>query len=134
MTITRFDKPTCRTLAKDIEAALAEVAKKHGVTIQYAGGRFQDTSLAMKLEVKVADPEVQAKAAQIEFASLAPLFRLTGAHYGREFTAQGKRYRLVGFQPRKRKYPIRAHDIAAGKDILFSEMIIDRILLQDKAA
>lgn len=105
MTIKSFDKTNARALGMEIEAALGEIAKKHGVTIEYGGGRLEDIEFTLKLRIKVADPKIAEAAERREFESLAPLYHMPRDAYGKTFMANGTQYKLVSIEPGRSKYP-----------------------------
>ena len=52
--VTKFDRPTLAVLRTDIEAALAEVAKKHGITLGIGGMTFTQTTFTTRISAVAA--------------------------------------------------------------------------------
>ena len=126
MTIKTFNKPVTKTLAQEIEAALQALAAKHGVTIRYNGGTILgDTKIVLKLAIESTDPDAQRR----EFEQVSSLFDLTGADYGKVITVNGRAMRLVGFDLKRRKFPLKMQVVQDGSFIGLTEAVIPRIKL-----
>lgn len=97
MTIKTFDKANLKTLIADIDAALAEVAKKHGLEslktsrVTYDAGSFR-TQLEGKSSVGTER--------EVEF------FKSMAANYGLDSSILSfDGFRLVGFDAKRRSKP-----------------------------
>ena len=98
----RFNPTTLTVLRPEIEAALAAVAQKNGITLQL--GKMTYTPDGGTFTAKV-----EAKVEAIANAAEEKLFREAAALYGYDpdkvaTTPQG-RVRLVGYMPKKRTKP-----------------------------
>jgi hypothetical protein len=106
MSIKQFDRPTVRALEQEIIEALAPLAEKHGLTVDSAGGSFDDHKFSARVCFKPVENDEEREAREKrEFAKYANLFGLTADHYGKQFTNQGRKYRLVGIEPQRPKFP-----------------------------
>jgi hypothetical protein len=124
MTIKTFSKPVTKALAAEIEAALQGVAAKHGISICYAGGTLLgDNKVVLKIALESQDPD----ALRSEFEKVAPIFNLTVADYGKVLTVNGREMRLVGFDLKRRKFPLKMQAVADGTIFGLTEAIIPRI-------
>ena len=107
-----------RTIRTDAEAALLDVAKKHGVQLTVGNGSFaRDGSNAhLKLEIAgIADSgEVMTKEAT-DFKRYASSFGLTPEDLGTTFKYNGKEFKLIGCKPRNHKFPLIAENTKNGK-------------------
>ena len=108
MTISSFDKATCRTLRADLQKVLDTFATKNGITISVGNMSFTREAVAIKMEAKVAggkglrDQKLDQdliRQAMIDGLSLDPI--------------NGKQ--LVGYNSRAYKMPYIWVDIATGK-------------------
>jgi len=128
--VTKFDKVLANKLSQEMKTLLNAFALEHGLTIRNAGGRFDDTKFTVKLELSVNDPAAAEKKNTDDYNRYCSMFGLLPVHLGTVFSANGKRYKLVGLNVsnRSKKYPIRVLDIAAQKEILFGEMVSSRIV------
>lgn len=122
--ITKFNKLNARALGNDIAAALQEVGNRHGIKIEYAGGVVGDIEFICKMRCSVADKTAVETKEREDFANVCTFFGMTAADYGKEArAADGKLLRLVGFTNRS-KYPVRVFDVAAGKEMLYTESVL----------
>lgn len=120
--ITDLNKASLTALRPEIDAALAELGARFGLTFRAGNGSYAGDHAHFKLEIKVDDPAVQEAAAKADFDLMAPLFGLEASDYNREFGAGSKRYRLIGFEPKRRKWPFRVMDLNANKVVLLGEI------------
>ena len=112
--ITSFDRPTIHELTKKITAAVAAVCEEHGLTVEREGGRFDPSSYRCEYVIRVLEAHAD-DGDRAEFNLHAHLFGLTNDDFGREFTSGGKEFRLVGFKPTNRKYPVIGRDAAGAR-------------------
>jgi hypothetical protein len=126
--ITQFDKTTCKLLAREIEEALAAVATKHGLVAVPAGGTFDAAQFTAKVKFTLAQSNpAAADAERIEFSKYCEWFDLKPEHYGAKVqTSQGE-ITLVGFQPSRSKFPIKAR-AADGSIKLYTQDVVRRFL------
>lgn len=124
MTIKTFSKQITKAVAEEIEAALQGIAAKHGISIRYNGGTLiGDTKVVLKIALESQDPDAQRN----EFAQVASLFDLTAADYGKVLTVNGRQMRLVGFDLKRRKFPLKMQVIADGSFVGLTEAVLPRI-------
>ncbi len=102
----------------DAMKALAAVASKHGVTITRKNGSFaRDGSYAtIKFELASIGSEGES------FTKEAQEFKLHAERYGMDpnslgsiINFNGKKYRLTGLAPSRKKFPISAERVSDGK-------------------
>lgn len=98
-----------RAFSMDINAALVEVAKKYGVTIDTGNGRYNGDAMTLKLEItnKSATGETQDKYA-VAFKQRAYIYGLAATDLGRSFVSRvsGKTFVIAGLNSRAKEYPI----------------------------
>ena len=95
----------------DVDAALAEVAKKHNVKLHSGSISYSETAFTLKLEavaVTAANESQNFEDIKLkqDFDRFAFYYDLTPADRLRTFTFQGSEYILVSIAPKSRKYPI----------------------------
>jgi hypothetical protein len=133
--IKQFDKSNLKDLRKDLEAALASVAKKHGIAITFKNINFYapdfitaKTTLEMTAlgdSSAASDPRAAALVkAQADFKAYASSFGLTPEQYGVTFKHGRDTYKLVGFKPRSPRFPILATNVANGTTYKLPESAI----------
>jgi hypothetical protein len=128
-TITNFDKRTTKTLQEASVEALQEVARRYGVEVCQHGGSIDTGEVTLKFKFKVTDPAAKEAAERGKFEMYAPSFGLKAAHYGARFFSGRDReaYTLVGFEPKRSRYPLRGRRVRDGKEMLFTEVVLMQI-------
>lgn len=111
MKIEKFDPPTVKRIAQIAHEAAAAALAEHGLSVAYAGGTYDVDQFTVKLKITPAgaDPE------KADFERNAWALGLQPGDYGREFRAGGRRYKLVGVNLRRSKFPLSAVDLDTGK-------------------
>lgn len=93
MAIEKFDKENLGALRRDIEAAIAAVADRHGVVLRLKAMRFDPASFSVSLEGEAP-------------AAMQAIFLRNVADYGLDaakVTPEG--YRLTGYDKSRRSKP-----------------------------
>lgn len=109
--IKRFDRPILRNLQAEIEGELAALCKRHGLKVEFSGGRFDSLMWRPKLEITLVNKDGTDLSAKQQFEEYAAMYGLKAADFGREITLRGTRYAIVGINPRKHKYPIEIEQV-----------------------
>ena len=118
MTIQKMTRSAARTIADDAQAALEDVAKRHGLTLKKGGGQYDpiEGTFTPKFTFICATED----GIPSDFSSNAPLYGLTDADYGRIFSTHHGQFTICGIAPRSRKYPILAKCSNSGKTYKFA--------------
>lgn len=119
-----MDKATAQTITNEIRDAIADVLEKHGLEIATSRTTYGDT-LDIKLSLQDAAPtgldwNPRSEAA-LAFTRSARYYNLDPADLGREFTAAGRRHRIIGLRTRARTRPILTRCLDDGKQYAFSD-------------
>ena len=114
-----FDRANLRVLNADIQAALTEVGKKHGITIALGTGRFSPNEYRSKITATTSAPVDAAVRARKEFEEYAGAFFLKPSDFGQTFVVGGKQYTICGIKPKSRQYPVLGRN-ARGKVFKFA--------------
>ena len=96
-----FNKKGFEVFRTDVQAALKEVAEKHGVTIDPGKITYSDFDFTMQLKVVKNDGNVDGKKALFEQQCV--VYGFEKSDYEREFSLNGKRFKLTGFNPKSPK-------------------------------
>ena len=132
--IKSFDKSNLGTIRKDLEQALAGVAKEHGLTISVGNIRFNPTEFGTKLQVRVAN----GNAGVAEVPRYSPLSALglgfKDEDMGKTVSIGGKKYEVVGCKPRAWKMPMIVKDARSGKLFKMGTVQVAQALGMDKKA
>lgn len=100
-----FNKQEFKNFRNDVEVALREVAEKYNVDIRAGKINYTEIDFNMKLEVKAREVN-GVSYEQAEFNEYCVMFGFKESDYNKEFTYGNKKYNLIGFKPRSRKYPV----------------------------
>lgn len=111
-------------------AELGLGVKQEGRWMYYRDG----STLQVKLQFIVGGEAGIEDKERATFDLYARSYGLEAQDFGAEITSQGKRYKLVGFNTKARKYPFLMQEIATGQKIRFAEMAKDRIIAARKKA
>lgn len=120
----KFNNAGCDIVERDIFAALKAVEEKHGIQIKReGGGRFapDGTTFTFKIKCQVLGEGGENVAEKAAFERSAPLFGFKPEHYGREFTSNGEKFRITGFNYRARRMPIQAVRVRDGAGFKFAD-------------
>jgi hypothetical protein len=128
MTITKFDKTSCRLLQDECVAALQAVAAKHGLSVQQAGGSLGDVEFKSKFLFKINDPKIVADNARAEWNKYCSYFSMQPEDFGRRFICQGKEYEVSGLDLGRRTKPIHAKRVSDGKTFIWPSATIKSLL------
>jgi len=115
MKIVEFNKPNLRTLSEDIQIALNEVAKKHGLhSIKLSsGGTFSPSSFTTKFEARTCEKKVDPLFIEAQERMLV-LLGLPKDAIGRQFISGGMTFQIDRIDPKKYKMPVIAMKVENG--------------------
>lgn len=96
-----FNRGGFELFRNDVNAALKQVTTKHGVEIECGKISYTDFDFTMQLKVVKSDGYVDGKRGIFE--QECTLFGFNPEDYNREFKADGKCFKLVGFNRKSPK-------------------------------
>ena len=130
MNITEFDRTNLRAISADIEAALAPVAAKFGITFTYKGVRFTSDNATFKIEgATIGSGGVANTRERDNFKLYASMYGLKDTDLDKQITYAGKRFTIIGLNTRRQKYPIVARR-EDGKTLLLTVEGVKSALLR----
>lgn len=102
-----FDKHIAGAFAQEARLALAALAEKHGVTIEYRGGKYEATSFEFKMRavVKPTDGSIPGPEAAA-FRVNATFYGLRPEDLGKSVVLGGIPMVITGLNTRSHKMPI----------------------------
>lgn len=99
--VTKFDKPTLRALRADIDAALAAVGAKHGISISAGNARFDANIATFKLNCALLNSDGKAETREmLDLKACYPELVNKRVTFGR-----GTNGFIIGYNPRAHQYP-----------------------------
>lgn len=105
--IDHFSRASCHVVRTDIMLALAAVAEKHGITIEYGNGSFNPTTYNLRLAMSATPAGSNKDPIHVrEFKANCALYGFAGADLGRAFLCNGRGFTVAGLKPSSRRYPI----------------------------
>lgn len=121
--MTAIDRDLLKALRADMDAALAIVGAKHGVTINTGNASFSESSATFKVLIVGQAPEEGTTAKDLKAAqdlkALAPLFGADAKWAGKSFKSPtGQTFTVIGLLPSRPKRCILARS-QAGRDFIF---------------
>jgi hypothetical protein len=124
-----------KNIRPEIEAALKEIAQRHGVVIKCGNGSYTNSNFTLKLEASAIDAVTGAVATKEAeaYKRNAPLYGLQADWLGQTFQSySGDSYKVIGMKPKSTKYPILG-ERADGKVFKFGTEMV-KFCFQKKAA
>lgn len=127
--ITQFTAQSAGQVIDQLLADVNNLAKQYGLKMSKSKASYSEIDCNLTLTLSVPNnetPEEREFKQRIEFDALASLFGLTTDHYQHKFTSNGEVFKLIGFKPKNRKYPIIGIN-KAGKRYKFEAAVLDTI-------
>lgn len=113
-----------RALIEDLKEVLRELGKDHEVDLQVGRSRYGVGGGKISIIVShlgeggtVETPEKRALERARKLDPRIPA-------YGTTFSFNGREFRVIGYKPRSRKYPILTEDTASGRFFKFGRGIL----------
>lgn len=131
--MTTITRDLLKSLRPEIQAALTQIGKAHGLTIELGNATFNPTSATFKLlMVAPTDSTAPGDSAQVQkaaadFKTYAATYGLKADDLGRSFTHGGSSFVIKGLMPRRAKFPILCEK-SSGKLILLNDRDVVRAL------
>ena len=119
--ITEMHSRSVAILQAEAVAVLTTLAQKHGLIVRQAGGTFDVTKATLKFEFAIAGEDAE----RTQFTKDAPQIGCTPADYGKTATINKETVTLVGFELRRRAFPVKIKK-ADGKVVLMKEDILGK--------
>lgn len=135
--IEKFDRPTIRKILEECGEALEAVAEKHGLKLERKHCTYSSEELPVAFKFITVQLDTNGNAMDSrakDFIRYASLYGLSESDFLAEFSRRGKTYRICGFKPRARKYPVLAECVQDGKTYKFPVDTVKAALAQTKAA
>ena len=121
MTVSRA---TAIAVTRDIEAAIAEVLAKHGLTAGRTSTRYGEN-----YKVSIEANAIGALAPEAnDWKRYASSFGLPTDALGEKFVSGGRTFCITGLNLRARRMPVLATDVATGKPYKFAAESVRRAL------
>lgn len=114
--LTRNEVKNLRT---ELQHHLDAISEQVGYKLTLGNASFGAT-VNFKLEAAPINENGEATSGKAEaFKLYAPMFGLKPEHLNAEFTSRGDKFKVVGFAPKSRKFPVLAERLCDGKVFKF---------------
>lgn len=130
MKIDKIDRMALRLVIDTALPALQAALAPFGVTVKPARSKYSNGStgtLQFELVAAGADPERE------NFEKFAMFVGLKPEDYGRLFTVNGERYKLIGIEPNRPKYPFVGERCISGGRFKFTQDAVTRAFAKEPA-
>jgi len=120
--VTQFKQANVRAILEECREALEPIAEKYGLTLDRKGRTYQGDSLPVMYQLlikQVTEDGTVLTAAGKDFQTHAPMYGFEKDDLGKTFTTHQGTYRISGWKPKSRKYPILGECVKSGKTYKF---------------
>lgn len=119
-----------RQKVRALRAMLEEKLKGfEGLHVELGSARFTSSSVTFKIEMsEVAEDGTVESPAVMAFRALAGVHGLSPDDLGREFDHNGRRFKVVGLNPKAKRYPVNCEQVGTGKAYKFSATTVRHLL------
>ena len=124
--ITSFERNTVRVLRDNLNADIAALGEKYGITLHLGNASFTDTSVVFKLEATIAGGQTIKQQKVGKDLELYASIYLQGVDLTKTYKHPHpdiKTFKLVGWNSRGREYPV----IVEGGDGKKYKLSIDQV-------
>lgn len=117
--IESIDRESLRIIRIAMQSKVDEVAKEYGLHIKVGNITFSSNNATIKLNVSTVSKDGQTNTRESNaYLHYAPLVGLKTDWLGKWFDNGLRKYKIVGYLPKSRKYPVLAED-NCGKQFKF---------------
>lgn len=105
MTIQNFDRQNLKQLRADMDAALAAVSAKHGVSISMGNMRFSSDRVTVKVEANTTVQTAMSDNTVLAPTVVPSILKTAMTRHGVKNLTGRKGETLTGYNPNRPKYP-----------------------------
>ncbi len=114
--MTQITSQALKTMRPQVEEALKELGERLGIDFSVGRGTYGGIKGSFTLEMAARDTKTGKSGEQQVFEHSARLYGLTPEDYGREFTYQRRRFKLIGFYPKAKINCLKIADAKSGTE------------------
>ena len=131
-----LDRNFCKAIRPEIDKALEELGDKFGVEIKAGNARYTGNQVTFKLEASlVKDDGSTFDPKRDEFSRICGRYGLQASDLDRVIeTTRGQKIKIIGLNPKRRKYPVLIEDLMRGKEYIATPDQIQMYMATEKAA
>jgi hypothetical protein len=110
-----FNRAIAARMRNELSDFLQDFCKKYEVEIIVGKCRYSNIEMKYDLIVKSGNKELVKRQEQEEWESSCRLYGFQKSDYGKTFDFKGDKFKLVGFNYRKRRFPVKATRVSDGR-------------------
>lgn len=119
-----MDSAQAQQLTKEIRPAIDAILKAHGYECEIRDLKLTGLDmLSSRLVIKPIGTDLQLQA----FLTYAHLYGCTASDYKREVRSGGLLFYIIGFSPKRPKYPVDAIRVSDGKTFYLTRDCLDQL-------
>lgn len=125
-----INKESLRILRQELNNAVAEVAKAHGIKLEFGNAKYSTEGAWGTMTLNIATVNASGVVESKERAAFrvnAELLGFKPEDLGREFMLSGRLFKISGANPKSWAKPVLADD-ASGKTYKFEADLVKRLL------
>lgn len=120
MKIQKFSKSNLPLLREAMTAALEPVEKLFGMSIDLGSCRFRTHEASFKLKLSILTEDGVDQGAIDNFMRYALYRGFDKEDFGKDFTKDGRQFKIVGWTNRRHKYPVDVKEVATAQPYCFT--------------
>lgn len=129
MEVKKLNKTILQQLRVDMNVALRTVSEKYGLDTHIGNASYRDLEANLKLKVSILDVDGGNKQGRADFILYGECHGFDAEDFGKVFTADdGKSFKIIGWNRRRRKYPVECTAVKGGKIFDFMPRTVLRAL------
>lgn len=122
--VNTINNVTLQAVEELIIKRLRDLEEELGIKFEFRGGKFTNKSADLKLSLTLINEDGIAETEEVSnWKNLCTRWGFEVDDLGKEFTLQGKTYKITGLKPRRHRYPISA-DRLDGKGFKFPAYVV----------
>ena len=129
--INNFTKDNIHDVKKELEKKFKEITELCGVNFKLNSIRYSESTFKVTLDAFLA--EKGQSLYEVNWPKHCISYGFSSSELHKEFTTgKGMKYKIVGLNPKARKYPIVCKNLEDGKDYVFTPENVMRYLYSEK--
>jgi len=112
--VKQFGKNNLPKIRVAMNCALKDVGNQFGVEIEVGGASYGQHDATFKVKLSILDEAGDSKADKSDFMSSALHRGFDAEDFGKDFTSDGRQFKITGWNTRRWKFPVTVKEIVTG--------------------
>lgn len=126
--INKFNKQNLPVLRAAMNVALKDVGTRFGVDINLGNASYWEHEVKFRMVVSTLTETGEKQQDEDNFVLHAPHSGFEAEDFGKDFTSRGRQFKIVGWNNRRYKYPLKAKEVFSGKIVCFQTHVVLKLL------